>query len=344
LVREGDIDGAARWLAVNCHLRPFCGCGRYFTRSAILQKATSSGVFDSCMVQPLDASQGHAQERHMIHLLSSFTHTHTRTHTHIYTYIHSHTQHTYTHTHINTYTHTHINTHTHTHTHTHTKHTFSHANKIHTQHTRTHTHTHNPSLSHTPHIHTHTHTCTCARTRSTHSLFVTHTHSTHTHTRTHTHTLARTHTHTARNHAQLSPKILPLCAGRGCRWRATLSPCSMIILRRYMLVACVVIGQILHRRTMLTKLVLLYNLQSLHNKENTNNNSSSSDVGRRARSIELLARLIHLSEQESCQDSLFVGFENDIAALFLQDGKPEVRIRCQKRRRYVKRNIQKKPT
>jgi len=111
-----------------------------------------------------------------------------------------------------------------------------------------------------------------------------------------------------------------------------------------MLVACVVIGQTLHRRTMLTKLVLLYNLQSLHNKENANNNSSSSDVGRRARSIELLARLIHLSEQESCQDSLFVGFENDIAALFLQDGKPEVRIRCQKRHRYVKRNIQKKPT
>jgi len=28
LVRERDIDGALRWLQVNCHLRPFCGCGR----------------------------------------------------------------------------------------------------------------------------------------------------------------------------------------------------------------------------------------------------------------------------------------------------------------------------
>jgi hypothetical protein len=28
VVRERDIDGAARWLASAGHLRPFCGCGR----------------------------------------------------------------------------------------------------------------------------------------------------------------------------------------------------------------------------------------------------------------------------------------------------------------------------
>jgi hypothetical protein len=42
-------------------------------------------------------------------------------------------------------------------------------------------------------------------------------------------------------------------------------------------------------------------------------------------SIELLARLIHLSEQESCLDPLFVGFEDDISALFLQADKGTVR-------------------
>ena len=189
LVREGDIDGAARWLAVNCHLRPFCGCGRYFTRSSILQKATSSGVFDSG--QPLDASQGHAQERHMTHLLSSFMHTHTRTHTHIHIHSPTHTAHihTYTHTHIHTYTHTH------THTHTHTKHTFSHANKIHTQHTRTHTHTHTHSLSHTHHTYTRTHTHAHAHAHAAHTLSLSHTH-TRTHAHTHSHTNTRTHTHT----------------------------------------------------------------------------------------------------------------------------------------------------
>ena len=82
--------------------------------------------------------------------------------------------------------------------------------------------------------------------------------------------------------------------------------------------------------------------RSQHTDENSEGNltsSSSSDfeaggseASLRASSVELLARLIHLIEEESCQDPLFVGFEDELCTLFLlpkQKGeagqRPEVR-------------------
>ena len=64
-------------------------------------------------------------------------------------------------------------------------------------------------------------------------------------------------------------------------------------------------------------------LQASESKENDHANFTgsatsrvSNEAARRASSIELLAHLIHLSEQESCQDPLFVGFDHEVCTLF----------------------------
>ena len=66
--------------------------------------------------------------------------------------------------------------------------------------------------------------------------------------------------------------------------------------------------------------------QPSQSKENRCCNTASSTsatrktAGRLAGSIELLARLIHVAEQEGCQDPLFRDFEHDLSQLFLQPG------------------------
>jgi hypothetical protein len=67
-------------------------------------------------------------------------------------------------------------------------------------------------------------------------------------------------------------------------------------------------------------------VKSSHPNENSDANiqacmlAAANEDARRASSTELLARMIHLSEQECCQDSLFIGFEDELVSLFLLPG------------------------
>lgn len=205
LVRERDIDGALRWLQVNCHLRPFCGCGR----SAPLEHCIS------LLQTLLDIS---VQESENAELLSL--------------------------------------------------------------------------------------TVLIAWQESDMD------------------------THAALSHAPLCPRILPLCVVPGSLWPAM--PFLHLMVRHSFYTDS------WSTSPFLVLIASQYTdksapLPASSTKENLNANSSgssnisSSEAARRVSSIELLARLIHLSEQESCLDPLFVGFEDDISALFLQSDKGTVR-------------------
>ena len=63
-VREADIEGAVRWLAVNCHLRPFCGCGRYVQAVPLKHTNTLSHGGHGWLVWTYDAKA-------KLHMLSS---------------------------------------------------------------------------------------------------------------------------------------------------------------------------------------------------------------------------------------------------------------------------------